>query len=860
MDGIERPRPADYRVCHVAPRQLHQAGTGGALPRSGAPSGALHRERVSGALVEAVRVEGLTVVSAPSGFGKTTAVAHWASTVDRVAWLSLSAADADPATLIDGIVNALAGEGERHGASLGVTRGPGELGRTYEQICATFDDAEAPVHLIVDDAHRAGERWRDGLLGMLAEQAPDGLRLVLVGTTLLELTLSRHRLTHPESFIGAETLAFTPREVEALGGGTRLDAEAIHEETAGWPIAVRLLQIGGARPDAAPPTASAFLGEYVRDHVLAVLPAEIAAFVVDGSACAELTADVAAAVTGRDDAGELLETCVRLGLFLDRFDGEQGPVYRWHPAFARRCADIARADSDRYAAVHRRAAGALESSDPLAAIAHALRAGDVTAARDTLLRHWLGLVVGASAAEVERTAIALLRQTPEDAEVLLVRACASDTLGDHRVARELFRRAEGAIAREGRGDPVVLRIARLFTADSRDDVVEAAAAVGTMLREEDDTDLGDRAALHTLLGWTELLHRDVPSAPIEYFSAAAREAEVSADPAMHVQTLGQLAFAQTWAGRFTDARETLRAVSAQDTVATPRAAYAGASAVAAAGFLAYWSAEDDRALELFGSMLTDEGPGRDFAAVARMMMAYTAAQKGDPHVCRRAAIGVQDIPLEMAQGIAWPALRESSIALLEEAAGRSERALRIARRYVHCVDLPVVNVALSGVFRRAGEVPLALEMLRSLRGFADVSYVKAATLITAAVLRRGTGHSGEAHELCEAAVAVAAGENIRSLFAPREAAVRRLLSEHIHVGSGFEDFIGRCLAANATGSAADRLSEREREVFQQLQTARTLSEIARELHVSINTVKTHQRAIYRKLGVSSRREAVHASV
>ncbi len=58
----------------------------------------------------------------------------------------------------------------------------------------------------------------------------------------------------------------------------------------------------------------------------------------------------------------------------------------------------------------------------------------------------------------------------------------------------------------------------------------------------------------------------------------------------------------------------------------------------------------------------------------------------------------------------------------------------------------------------------------------------------------------------------------------------------------------------------DRLSERERDVFHQMQTARTLPEIAQELSVSVNTVKTHQRAIYRKLGVSSRREAVHAMV
>ncbi len=133
-------------------------------------------------------------------------------------------------------------------------------------------------------------------------------------------------------------------------------------------------------------------------------------------------------------------------------------------------------------------------------------------------------------------------------------------------------------------------------------------------------------------------------------------------------------------------------------------------------------------------------------------------------------------------------------------------------------------------------------MLRSLRAFSEVSYVKTATLITAAVLRRHTGHHYEAHELCEAAVAVASGENIRLPFGPREAAVRKLLGEHVHFGTQFEDFIGRCLANDAAGSLVETLSDRERDVFQQLQTARTLHEIARELAVSINTVKTHQRA------------------
>ena len=825
--------------------------------------GAIHRARVNAAVAEAVARDPLTVISAPSGFGKTTAAADWACDQEQVAWLALSTFDSDPATLTQGIMNALVTGMERSGDALALDRDLEDPFRAYQEICRALEESGERVHLVVDDAHRAGEDWRAGLLGMLAEQAPENLKVVLVGTTLLEVTLSRHRLTHPGSFVGAETLSFTGGEVQQLLAreGEGLSAATIMDETRGWPIAVRLMMIGGAKPDSRAQSASSFLGSYVREHVLGTLPAEVADFVLDASTCAELTPELAAAVTGRADALAMLETCVRLGLFLDRFEGPHGAVYRWHAAFARRCTEILAADAERAATCHRRAAAALEATDPTASIAHSLQASDVAGARETLLRHWVGLVVGARAGEVERTATDMLRRVPDDAQVLLVRACASDVLGDHRVARELFRRAEATLAAAGAGEePAVLQIARLFIADERAEVANASAEVRQMLLEADSTDLGDRAALNYLLGWTEIRHRGNPAIPLEYFSAAAREAESSGDRELAKRALGHLAFGQTWAGRLVDAQQTLRTLESAEGVGLPWSTYAGGSAAAAAGYVSYWSGELDAAIREFGTVVDNGSSDRSFTSVARMMIAYAAAETGDVAVCRRAAIGVQDIPLEVVHGISWPAFRESSVALLEDAVGRQDRAMRIARKYIHCPDLPVVNVALAGVLRRAGEYSVALEMLRSLRAFGEVSYVKAATLLTAALLRRHAGYHDEAHELCEAAVAVASGENIRLPFGPRETAARRLLAEHVHFGTQFEDFIGRSLASDNAGSPVDSLSERERDVFQQLQTARTLQEIARELAVSINTVKTHQRAIYRKLGVSSRREAVRTTV
>ncbi len=158
-----------------------------------------------------------------------------------------------------------------------------------------------------------------------------------------------------------------------------------------------------------------------------------------------------------------------------------------------------------------------------------LRAGDAEIARETLLHHWLGLVVGARAAEIEQTAIdnvaPYARRRAGAPGACVRKRCARRP---SRRARAL-RRAEAMIARtRRRTEPAVLQIARLFITDERSEVAEASAKVRQMLLDADSTELGDRAALNYLLGWTEIRHRGNPMIRSSTSRPAAREAQSSA--------------------------------------------------------------------------------------------------------------------------------------------------------------------------------------------------------------------------------------------------------------------------------------------------------------------------------------------
>ncbi|MFB7251167.1 LuxR C-terminal-related transcriptional regulator [Microbacterium sp. NPDC056234] len=827
--------------------------------------GHLRRPRLTAQMDTRLAEHPTLLVVAPSGYGKTSAVAEWAAPHQhRVAWLTLGAWDTDRTHLDLSVLRALQGLARETCRAdladlLDIQSDEVEPALAFDIVSEALMQLDESIVLVVDDAHRAQDEIAEGLLGAFIRGECEQLQVIVVGTGYVEIALSRIALTRAGCVLRPRDLAFSREEISSLyeGAAAVVDADAILAETSGWPIALRFVQLSGVRPDSVDGTDEPVLRRYVRDHVVSSLPDDLAAFVLDSSVCRVLTPELAAAISGVADGAALLERCAEMGLFLDRFETGSGPAYRWHGIAARQFRSLLdQTRPTRRGEVLRLAAAHLRDEDPLAAAQYLSDAGDTEAAVRLVSEHWVALAVGSRAHALDSWCATLPREYADDPRVLLMRACAQDVVGNRDVA-EMF--AARAAARADSVDveeyAAIRSRADLFLIDDRAELVHSAEVVRTQLAQAEALSPRDRAALLYLLGWSELRHRTAPDLILQLFSSAATEARASGQEALEHRSLGHLAFALAWAGQFVRTDDVL-ADGVEHRDEPGWSAYAGGSAATASGFVAYWRDDLDRAHADLTRATRGGGSNRSFAGIARMMLAFTAAATRDPYACQHAARELQALPQTMQQGVSWPAFRHAALATLFEASGRREQALKIVAQYEDADDLPLVTVILAGIAERMGRPQLALHMLRRVERYDAISYIRVTRMLVEGVLHWRADRLSQAHDVIEQALELAVAENLRRPFAGGGLDIRQVLTEQLAWGTRHEDFITSCLAPKTVGGSLQVLSEREREVFAQLRTTRTMQEIAAGLGVSINTIKTHQRAIYRKLGVASRREAV----
>ena len=395
-----RPGTATARRDVLLATKLHVPG-----PRPGLVS----RPRLAQRLDEGL-AQGLVLVCAPAGYGKTVLLADWARQGGSPAgWLSLDAADNDPARFWRHAVAALdrahPGIEERVGPLLGPPVPP-----SFEPLVTALinelaaQPGDDKVRLVLDDYHLIDSRPVHASVGFLLEHRPAGLGVVLGSRIDPALALARLRARGQLAELRASELRFTQDEAAALlqqiaavpaAALPDADVAALAARTEGWAAGLQLagLSLRGQADVAG--FVAAFTGshryvlDFLAEEVLERQPGQVRMFLLETSVLERLSGPLCDAVTGRTGSQALLEQVERAGLFLIPLDEVRG-WWRYHHLFA----DLLRArlqqdQPGRVPELHRNAAAWCEEHG-LAddAIRHAVAAGEMVRAARLIERHF----------------------------------------------------------------------------------------------------------------------------------------------------------------------------------------------------------------------------------------------------------------------------------------------------------------------------------------------------------------------------------------------------------------------------------------------------------------------------------------
>ncbi|WFE41683.1 LuxR C-terminal-related transcriptional regulator [Micromonospora sp. WMMD998] len=859
----------------------------------------------------------VTLLLAPAGWGKTALLSGWARAArsgPAPVWVSV--ADGDTAGrlwayLAAALRTAVAGNPEE-GPPPPVPDGPPRP-EQVEALAAALAEREHQVLLVLDDLHRVTDPAALAGLEFLLRHGDGRLRLVAAARREPQLSLHRWRLAGELTVLGPDELSFTVDEVADLlvAHGVPVPAEAVSRltsRTAGWPAGLRFAALAlGAGVDPAR-AVDHFTGDqpdvaaYLRGEVLAPLDPAARDVLRLGAVAVALHADLAVTVTGRADAGRLLAEAARDGGFVQS-DGGSPPWYRPHPLLADLLRDeLSRLPADELRELHRRAAGWFAAHDrPAEALRHALAAGEWADATDLLITRWPELAPG----EPDRAAAPAPPEPPAEAvrrdpELALAAAAERAYAGDPAAAggqvrralahaadlpaprRDRFRRlataVEISLARLADDHQEVRRAAdRLLatapggpTASTVPGVPTASTVPGGPAGPGVDPRAGSvdaddvRAVAGAALGLVTLAEGDLPAAG-GWFGTALAAARRAGRPRTELLCASRSAVLEA-------ARGALRAAEEHARAALSMPPCQGWSSRADCGYaylaLALVAWHRDRPAEAAAHLALAGPAGAEpgGAALAALCRAGLLADGGQPATASRTLTAARTV----APGGEMAAWLTAGEAQLRAAAGDLGGARALLDETGGDPTDPALALASARLWLRSGD-PRAAE--RALPDWTDPAAtgwplpVRLGAGLLDAALAGAAGDGRRAGRLLEEVLALAEPEGCRRVFTRAEPGVRDLLATHRDTGTAYwatvDDLVRDVDARRTDGTpevparALDEpLTERELTVLRYLQSILTNVEIAAELSLSVNTVKTHVRNIYRKLDATRRREAV----
>ena len=821
----------------------------------------------------------LSLVVAAPGSGKTALVAQWVGGLAQpVAWLLCELDDADPWWFWRNLACAV-----REGwtdtveeLDLVEEREPRQLA---VELANELGRSGGPGVIVVDDFHLA--RPEPAALAAFIGALPPAVRLVLVSRADPPVPLGRLRVQGRLLELRQADLRFTPEEMSQVLAELDVDLGAdelgqLDALTEGWTAGVHLAGLAmRAAPDGTEllrrfADTDRGLVDFLMSEVIDLQPPEILDFLLVTATLESFDAALCDEVGDRSDSAAMLERVRTAGLFLTELDHRVG-WYRYHPLFREFLrARLRTVEPERVTALDRAAADAYTArGDLMSAVRHCMLAGDTDGAIARLRASVIG-IISVDDAEVARSAARRWLDEHGTASVerapLRVLDCAVvlNAAGDREGAASWLRRLDARRPQLGAEEDLALQFAWSYYLLHDGDPVGALArarVVQTLVGEGvADTDwsplafglavqaqlwLGDVAGARATL---ETVRRTLVGPSV------ASAVRVPALAALIALLSGELPHAERLAHEALTAADEHRLHPVNFGRAEPELT------------LAILAIEHDRPDEaearLERVMHIAEGRRRPpIEVMAHLQMARVAATRGDDRAAADAVARARTPqPNATAPVVAWIDRAELRLALDR---GDLTAADELWRRLPPspATDLLAARLRLAAddpaAARHvlAGMDPLPTRWLQIEHG-----------LLTA--LATAPSDLDAAHRALHSTLAQAEPAGFLRTIIDCGPGMWKLL-ESLPARGRIGDHVERLLdtarrvvptptPTNQLG-LVESLSDRELTVLRYLSSRLDTTEIARTLYISANTVRSHVKAIYRKLGVNSRQQAVEAS-
>ncbi|MFK4296728.1 LuxR family maltose regulon positive regulatory protein [Arthrobacter sp. GAS37] len=879
--------------------------------------GLVTRPRLSDRLRQADE-QTLILVSAPAGFGKTTVLTEWLAEAPAngrsVAWLSLDQRDNDPTLFWTYLVAALDRVSNGLGAkALATLRSPQSSTEAF--LTTLINELQAVPNrliLVLDDYHVIENQDVQEGLAFLVENLPEQLQLVIASRADPALPLPRLRSRGRLLEIRAADLRFTPEEAGAYFNGvmglclTAQDIAALEARAEGWIAAFQLAALSMQGRDDVAGFIAGFAGDdryivdYLAEEVLQRQPDDVRNFLLQTSILNRLNGPLCDAVTGQNTGKAMLESIDRGNLFVVPLDDRRW-WYRYHHLFA----DVLRArlmdeQPGRISELHERASLWHEhNGDIPEAIRHTMAGKDFARAADLIelaipamrkdrqeatLSRWLQALPGELIQARPGLGVAHAGALLASGELTGVDARLKEA------ERWLGTTAEGGDGGNLTSSIEIYRAAQaLAVGDTAGAMTHATTALG-LVGKNDHLERGAASGLLALGHWTNGELGVAHGLWSDSFSNLERAGH-------HSDMLGcsiALADIRITQGRLRDAMaiyerglevagrhpaQTLRGTADMHVGMSMLLLERGELEVARQHLLTSQKLGEDAALP--------QNPYRSRVAMARVLQAEGDVGGALEQLDEAERLYVGDFfpevhPVAAVRARMWISHGRTSDALrwARERGISDEDELSYLNEFEH-ITLARALLAQHGAEPSEDSVGRAIALLdRLLRAAEEGGRTGTVVelLVLMALAHQKEADDGGALAALQRAVALAEPEGYVPVFVDEGEAMANLLEALAKQGSA-SDYVDRLLESFGTEthetearSTRDRstrdhitpaqqrllepLSQRELQVLRLLSSELDGPDIARELLVSLNTLRTHTKNIYAKLGANNRRSAV----